>query len=1556
MTLLFLVLAVPMRAAITIDTTASADQGTASPTVTIPAFSTTSGNELLLAFISSDAPPSDINTSVTGVTGAGLIWVRVVRTNVQFGPAEIWRAFANTPLTNVSVTATISHSVASSMTVMSFAGVDTTGTNGSGAIGAIGTGNANPGVPIASLTTTRNNSWVFGVGTDFDNLIARTVTSGQTIVHQFLAASAGTFWMQRQNSPTTTAGTVVSISDTAPTGDRFNLSICEILPAQGPTYSVSGNLSPAGSGSGATVKLSVSGTTIATTTADASGNYTFTGLANGNYTVTPSKSGFTFTPPNQAVTINGANAPPVNFTAQPVPTYSISGVITPAASGSGTTVTLSGAFSTSTTADASGNYTFTGLANGSYTVTPSKSGFTFTPPNQAVTINGANAPPVNFTAQIVVGITIDTTASADQGTASPTVTIPAFSTTSGNELLLAFISSDAPPSDINTSVTGVTGAGLIWVRVVRTNVQFGPAEIWRAFANTPLTNVSVTATISHSVASSMTVMSFAGVDTTGTNGSGAIGAIGTGNANPGVPIASLTTTRNNSWVFGVGTDFDNLIARTVTSGQTIVHQFLAASAGTFWMQRQNSPTTTAGTVVSISDTAPTGDRFNLSICEILPAQGPTYSVSGNLSPAGSGSGATVKLSVSGTTIATTTADASGNYTFTGLANGNYTVTPSKSGFTFTPPNQAVTINGANAPPVNFTAQPVPTYSISGVITPAASGSGTTVTLSGAFSTSTTADASGNYTFTGLANGSYTVTPSKSGFTFTPPNQAVTINGANAPPVNFTAQIVVGITIDTTASADQGTASPTVTIPAFSTTSGNELLLAFISSDALVGTVTSVTGAGLTWVPVIRSNAQYGPAEIWRAFANTPLTNVSVTATLSSSVASSITLMSFAGVDTTGTNGSGAIGATGTGNSSSGAPSASLITMRNNSWVFGVGTDWNAPIARTVGANQVLIHQALPISDTFWVQRQLSTTPSAGAVVTINDTTPTTDRYNLAIVEILASLSGAGTPTPPTVSMASPAPNARAAGMTTVSANAADTSGSITGVQFLLDGANLGSQVTGLPPYSITWDTSMTTAGTHALSAVAYSSTGLSTRSNPITVTVDNSGNPAVVGSWSSVVELPTVAVNLILLNNKNVLFFQDGLSPTVWDYVNNRFTSIPITANVFCSGHAALADGRILVVGGFGGSESNHGIAKAEIFDPANNTWTTVPAMAYPRWYPTATTMSDGRVLVTAGWQTTDHSNAGIPEIYDPVTNSWTQLTTANNPFESYPFIYVLSDGRVIHVGGSEYGTVTETLDLNTQTWSSVDARILDAGSASMYLPGKIMKAGSAIGSMNVGPSSNTTFVLDMTQPSPMWQQTPSMAYPRSFLNLTTLPDGTVLATGGETDKIGGNINAAVYAAELWSPQTETWTTMASMKTPREYHSTALLLPDGRVLVSGMGADFGQVPDQKSAEFYSPPYLFKGTRPTITQAPAGIHYGQNLFVGTPDGATITSAVLIRTGAVTHFFDQNTRFVPVAFTQTTGGLMITAPANGNQAPPGHYMLFLVNNSGVPSVAPIIQLTR
>jgi hypothetical protein len=220
---------------------------------------------------------------------------------------------------------------------------------------------------------------------------------------------------------------------------------------------------------------------------------------------------------------------------------------------------------------------------------------------------------------VAQGLAIDSQVSTDQSPAKSSVTSPVFSTTSANELLLAFVATDYI-SGVNTTVTSMTGGGLTWTLVVRSNKQHGTSEIWRAIATTPLNGVTVTSNLSHSVVSSLTVVSFTGANTSGTNGSGAIGAVQASSASSGAPTASLTTTHNNSWVFGVGNDFDNAIPRTVDAGQVLMHQDLPNVGDTYWVQRQNTPTPFSGASVTINDTAPTGDRYNLAICEVLPAQ------------------------------------------------------------------------------------------------------------------------------------------------------------------------------------------------------------------------------------------------------------------------------------------------------------------------------------------------------------------------------------------------------------------------------------------------------------------------------------------------------------------------------------------------------------------------------------------------------------------------------------------------------------------------------------------------------------------------------------------------------------------------------------------------------------------------------------------------------------------------------------------------------------------------------------------------------------------------
>ncbi len=199
------------------------------------------------------------------------------------------------------------------------------------------------------------------------------------------------------------------------------------------------------------------------------------------------------------------------------------------------------------------------------------------------------------------------------------------------------------------------------------------------------------------------------------------------------------------------------------------------------------------------------------------------------------------------------------------------------------------------------------------------------------------------------------------------------------------------------------------------------------------------------------------------------------------------------------------------------------------------------------------------------------------------------------------------------------------------------------------------------------------------------------------------------------------------------------------------------------------------------------------------------------------------------------------------------------------------------------------------------------------------------------------------------------MNYRRSYHTLTVLADGKVLATGGQTTTDGVDETTGVLGTEIWDPDTDVWTPTASHRRPRLYHSTALLLPDARVLLAGGGA-FGNAKNEKSAEIYSPPYLFKGARPTITTAPTALSYGQSFNVGTPDAARIRSVSLVRMGSVTHNLDMDQRFMTLGVQTQSGSVTVDGPANANVAPPGFYMVFLIDQNGVPSVSKIVKVEQ
>ena len=318
------------------------------------------------------------------------------------------------------------------------------------------------------------------------------------------------------------------------------------------------------------------------------------------------------------------------------------------------------------------------------------------------------------------------------------------------------------------------------------------------------------------------------------------------------------------------------------------------------------------------------------------------------------------------------------------------------------------------------------------------------------------------------------------------------------------------------------------------------------------------------------------------------------------------------------------------------------------------------------------------------------------------------------------------------------------------------------------------------------------------------------------------------------------------------------------------------------------------------------------------------------------------------------HQNNSVPEVWS--SGTWRQLSNANMALPLYPWMLLAPSGKVFYAGPD---TTTWFLDTNgTGAWTpgrTSNFGYRDYGSAVMYDVGKVMITGG-------GQPTNTTEVIDLNPnaPNPNWRYVGSMAYTRRQMNATILPDGKVLATGGTSSGGFNDATLSVLPAEMWDPVAETWTTMASMAERRLYHSTAVLLPDGRVLSAGGGLPAGSgIPDSdhKTAEIYSPPYLFRGARPTITSAPASAGYGQTFFLQTPNAASITKVTLVRLSSVTHAFNENQRFNNLSFTQAAGGLNVTAPANGNMCPPGHYMLFILtgtNPNFVPSVAAIINI--
>jgi chitodextrinase len=461
------------------------------------------------------------------------------------------------------------------------------------------------------------------------------------------------------------------------------------------------------------------------------------------------------------------------------------------------------------------------------------------------------------------------------------------------------------------------------------------------------------------------------------------------------------------------------------------------------------------------------------------------------------------------------------------------------------------------------------------------------------------------------------------------------------------------------------------------------------------------------------------------------------------------------------------------------------------------------------------------------------------------------------------------------------------------------------------------------------------------------------------------GNEHEVGTWGPLVDWPVVGVHVALLANGKVLAYDSVgdratetfpdhtfTRATVWDPQTGTHTPVTVSTgyNVFCSGLAHLSDGTLFLAGG-NKNAALAGIVQTHLFDHQTNTWSLGPNMAEERWYPTVTPLRNGEMLITEG-------SPDIPEVRT-TGGTLRRLSTASQNLPLYPWIDVAPNGRAFYSGPDQ---TMRSLDTSgTGSWQSFGQRDgihRDYGSHALFDVGKILVAGGS-------GSSADARVVDINDATPQVSATAPMANGRRQHNLTVLADGTVLATGGNSSGAGlVDLNNGVYAAERWNPATGTWSTLAAEQATRQYHSTAVLLPDGRVLSSGGGIcgtcdEVGYL--AKNAQVFTPPYLYKADgsgelapRPGIAGAPATAEHGTNFQIDTPDAAAIRKVALVRLGAVTHSVNMEQRYVPLPFNAGTGALTATAPANRNIAPPGVYMLFIIDANGVPSVAKMLTL--
>ncbi len=439
--------------------------------------------------------------------------------------------------------------------------------------------------------------------------------------------------------------------------------------------------------------------------------------------------------------------------------------------------------------------------------------------------------------------------------------------------------------------------------------------------------------------------------------------------------------------------------------------------------------------------------------------------------------------------------------------------------------------------------------------------------------------------------------------------------------------------------------------------------------------------------------------------------------------------------------------------------------------------------------------------------------------------------------------------------------------------------------------------------------------------------------------------PAVVGQWNGPYSWPFAVSHAVLLGNGRVLVWNDlGELPQIWNPSTALFASAA-APDTLPAGVAQVItkEGRVLFLGGR--SETDSGLTTVLRFDVAGNSWATLTALNAGRAAAAAVLLGDGRVLALAG-DVSPGFAAAFPELGQPGSN-WIILSDASRSLPLRPWSFQLSTGAVAVAGPDR---TTRVLDVSVPgDWTLVDDMLLgprDGGTA-VLVPGstdRILILGGR------SPATSTCEILDLAT-TLSWRSTASMSAARRHHNATLLADGTVLVTGGTL--IGDESQYTVRAAEVFDPAMETWTDLDSMNVSRRQNSVALLLPDARVLIGGGGTGASGSELHADAEIYSPPYLFRGQRPVITTAPDSVGYGDSLVVATPDDS-IAAVWWVRAGSTSGGWNADQRALDLGFARSSGQIKAASPSSPNAAPPGPYLMFLVHQSGAPSLGRFVRL--